>query len=122
MTEPALLAEAVALLRELVPAADRIAGALERLAEREAPDSAAEPAPALLAALREFFGSGPFSSTGVLMAADESPPLAEAVAAIVDMNLPEQARVVSLGRSLARLPGLVPAGDRRGARLWRVRG
>lgn len=112
-------AEIVALLRALLTKAARIAVAVERLAEREAP---VEPAPALLAALREFFGSGPFSAAGVSMAADEFPPLAEAVAGVVDMNLPPQARVVSLGRTLARLPGLQPAGDRRGARLYRVRG
>lgn len=101
------------LLRELIVEVRGLRADLRR----QAPADAA----ALVEALSEFFGGGPFTSTGVLLAAEESPSLADALADVIDMNLPEPARVVSLGKLLATLPELVSAGDRRGARLWRVR-
>lgn len=120
MSEPALLAEAVALLRELA------AGQREQTAELRLLRLTLErrPAPELVDALREFFGVGSvFTSAGVLMACDESPILADAVAAVVDMNAHPRSRVTSLGLLLASLrPEVERAGARRGAGLWRVRG
>ena len=98
---------ALAILREL----RAIRCALER-----------HPAPELVSALGDYFGAGaPFTAAGVLMAAEESADLADALSSAIDMNLPPSARAVSLGRLLATLPDLELVGDRRGSKLWRLR-
>ena len=75
----------------------------------------------LTRALRDYFGGGPFTSSTVLMAAEERGTLQEILAGVVDYNQTPHARAVQLGRLLARLPGLQRVGGRRGAVLWRVR-
>jgi hypothetical protein len=74
----------------------------------------------LIAALAEEFGPAPFTAAGVLMAAEEpGSEIAHALARLIDMEHPS---AITLGRLLARLPELEAAGDRRGCRLFRVRG
>jgi hypothetical protein len=113
---------AVALLARAVDALERIADAL---ADRDA-GAVDKRRAALVDELAEFFGDGehasPFSARGLLMACEDSPRLAAALAALVDLNLPDAPRAVAVGRTLAAVPGLRPAGDRRGVRLWRCGG
>lgn len=104
----AVVAELVALRAEV--------RALRLAAERRAPAEAE-----LVAEIEEFFGPAPFTASGVLLAADESPGLAEVLGKLVDLNAPDHARVVAVGRLLARLPGLQADGCRRGAKLYRCR-
>jgi hypothetical protein len=73
----------------------------------------------LVAALAECFGPAPFTAAGVLMAAEEpGSQLGAALAELVDNT----ASTIVIGRLLARLPDLEPAGDRRGSRMFRLRG
>lgn len=72
----------------------------------------------LVAALAECFGPAPFTAGGVLMAAEE--PGSEIGAALAAAGNPTSP--IALGRLLATLPELEPAGDRRGSRMFRLRG
>lgn len=113
---PALLAQLACDVARIAAGVE--AGVLELRALRAAVER--NPAPALVAELAEFFGAAPFSAAGVLMAAEESASLADALAAAIDTNGTPEACARRLGRLLPAL-GLEAAGDRRGARLWRVR-
>lgn len=104
----------------LVGVLERIAAALETIAGSERSFASADHA-SLTAALQDFFGAGPFTAGGILLACDESPGLADAVADVIDMNATPHGRTVQLGRLLRRLPGLVEVGGRRGAVMYRVR-
>ena len=56
----------------------------------------------LLAEIEEFFGiGGRFTVNGLLTRAGQDEGMANALAAIVDMNLPQHAKATSLGRSSA---------------------
>lgn len=111
---------------EQAAAVDRLTAELERL--REAVDERTR-APGevvdcreLLAALRAFFGAGKFTAGTILIEVDDDPHgrLADAVAAVVDFRRTPHGRKVELGNLLKSMRGLQPAGDRRGALMYRV--
>lgn len=78
---------------------------------------------ALVEAIADYFGDGVFTARGVLEAVEDEPhsPLAEALAAVVDMNASPQGRATRLGQVLARLDELELVGERRGAAVYRLR-
>ena len=77
--------------------------------------------PALLGALEERFGPSRFTVRGVLEVVDQDPhgQLAEAVAALIDLNGSARARGTALGALLARLPEVEVIAERPG--IYRLR-
>jgi hypothetical protein len=115
--DAAATADLAALLGAMLAEQRRQTALLEQvLANRGQPVQ-----PALAQALADYFGPAPFTAAGVLDAASDDGPLADAVGAVIDLNLPQHARLTALGAYLARQPWLRADGDRRGARLYRLR-
>jgi histidine ammonia-lyase len=79
--------------------------------------------PALLGALTEHYGPARFTVRMVLDVAAENPhgALAEALAAVVNMNGSPRSVATSLGALLSRLPEIEVVAEQRGASLYRLR-
>ena len=77
---------------------------------------------ALLDAIEATFGDGVFTAGGLITEARDNPHggISLALSGLVDMNGTHSG--ISLGRLLARIPELVPIGDRRGVALYQLRG
>jgi hypothetical protein len=107
--------EALELLRELVAEVKGLRADLgkhSRIAE-----------PALVAAIEEHFGPARFTVRTMLEVVDENPhsALAEAVAALVDMNSSPRSRAVALGALLTRAREIETVAEQRGASIYRLR-
>jgi hypothetical protein len=78
--------------------------------------------PALLSVLEEEFGPGRFTAAGLLRLAAEEPhsPLAEALAALIDMNARPRSRATALGARLRRMAGIEIVARAHGCAVYRV--
>ena len=76
----------------------------------------------LLRELRADFGVAPFTARGLLQLVEDYPDgdLGAVLRRVV--NLDDATAAVQLGRLLAAMPGLERAGNKRGVRLYRLRG
>jgi hypothetical protein len=111
--------DALELLRKLV------AGQVELVAEvrgLRADLRKRDKAPALIAALAEFFGEAPFTVAGLLKLADEDPhaAIANALGAAIDLNASARSRATALGALLARLPQVEIARRHQNAAIFRL--
>jgi hypothetical protein len=79
--------------------------------------------PALLVALEEEFGPGRFTAGGLLKIADEEPhtPIADAIAAVIDMNAAPHSRATALGTRLRRMVGIETVAKSHGTSVYRLR-
>ena len=79
-------------------------------------------APALIAALSEFFGEGAFTVAGLLKLADEDSDAAitNALSAAINLNASARSRATALGALLARLPEVEITRRRQGVAVFRL--
>lgn len=80
-------------------------------------------APALVAALTDYFGPGRFTTSGLLALAEDEPhsEIANALADLIDMNALPRGRATALGSLLARLPEVEVVDRQRGVAVYRLR-
>jgi hypothetical protein len=80
-------------------------------------------APALVAALEEYFGPGTFTARGLLEICDSHPhgEIAEAIADLIDMNASSRSRATALGARLARIGEIEAAGTQHHTTIYRLR-
>jgi hypothetical protein len=108
--------EAIELLRVLLAEVRELRREVAEL--RRAPS-----APALVAALREFFGaSGRLTAATVLTMAERESRLWDAlIESGVDLEASAQSRLIAVGMLLARMPELELVARRRGGAIYRLR-
>ena len=77
----------------------------------------------LIAAIEEAFGSGRFTSAGLLTLAEEDPhgELADALAAAIDIDATPRGRATALGALLARHVDVQIVAEQRGCTVYRLR-
>jgi hypothetical protein len=103
------------LLRELIEEVRGLRADLRRQT------NAAAAAPALIAAIDEYFGDCRFTVSGLLDLSEEYDELADALAGVIDPNAGARSRATRLGSILSRSPEIEIVAEQRGCAVYRLR-